>query len=207
MWTQIRGFNQATATKIKNLCLGNVQSGFGIAGKYPTAWDAWLNTQQHTDPIPTGVDVPVFFSYSASIDGINKNWGHIGVRLKDGTFWSDGVIYPSIQAYTANHLPKYVGWGESVNNVVVIKGGNLEEIKILQGIAEARRKLLGRVVSAAGVDTGKIEPDNAVDQAIANIDAKNKQINELKAQLANSDEANILGRALIPVLKALGYKK
>lgn len=83
-------------------------------------WEAWLHTQQHTDPIPNGVDVPVFFSYTASIDGINKNWGHIGVRLKDGTFWSDGTIYPTISAYTANHSPRYVGWGESVNDVRVI---------------------------------------------------------------------------------------
>jgi hypothetical protein len=120
-WTQVRGFNQNIATKIKNLCLGNVQSGFGIPGKYNSAWEAWQNTQQHTGPIPTGVDVPVFFSYSATIDGINKNWGHIGVRLANGTFWSDGTIYPSIQAYTSTHLPKYVGWGESVNNVQVIK--------------------------------------------------------------------------------------
>lgn len=87
------------------------------------------------------------------------------------------------------------------------QGVNMEEIKKLREIAEARRQLLGKLESAAGVDTGKTEPDNGVDQAIANIDAKNKQINELKAQLGDADEANILGRALIKVITSLGYKK
>ena len=88
-----------------------------------------------------------------------------------------------------------------------LKGINMEELKQLREIAEIRRQLLGKVESAAGVDTGKVEPDNGVDQAIANIDAKNKEINELKARLGVEDEANILGRALIKVLATLGYKK
>jgi N-acetyl-anhydromuramyl-L-alanine amidase AmpD len=43
-------------------------------------------------------------------------------------------------------------------------------------VAEARRRLLSRLEQAAGVDTGKIDPDQGVDQAIANIAAKNEQI-------------------------------
>jgi len=122
-WTQVKPFDQSKATAIKNLCLGNVQRGYSIPGKYNSAWEAWQNTEQHTDPIPSGVDVPVYFSYSATIDNEYKNWGHIGVRLANGKFWSDGVTYNSIADYTKNHSPKYVGWGESVNNVRVIKQG------------------------------------------------------------------------------------
>ena len=143
-WTQVRNFNSSIATKIKNLCLGNVQSGFSIPGKYPTAWQAWLHTQQHTDAIPTGVDVPVFFSYTANIDGVTDNYGHIGVRLADGRFWSDGNVYASIEAYTSTHSPKYVGWGESVNDVAVIKGGDMPVKTSLSTARILAEEVLGR---------------------------------------------------------------
>lgn len=206
-WTQTRGFNQTTATKIKNLCLGNVQSGFGIAGKYPTAWDAWLHTQQHTDPIPTGVDVPVFFSYSASIDGITKNWGHIGVSLANGRFWSDGIIYPSIQAYTSTHLPKYVGWGESVNDVKVIKQGGEMPIpdadnyywrygqklaSLTRGRTLTRDEFRKHIVGKTDLQAVEILSDDpeadraqvAQQWALANRTAIEKQVADLKATLS-----------------------
>ena len=34
-----------------------------------------------------------------------------------------------------------------------------------------------------------------------------KQVTDLKAQLGSTEEANILGKALLPIIKALGYKK
>ena len=120
-WQQVKPFDQSKAGKIKNFCLANVTKGYGVPNKYSSAWEAWQNTEQHEDGAPLGVDVPVYFSYTATIDGINKNWGHIGVQLKNGKFWSDGTVYPSIGIYTAGHSPKYVGWGESVNGVKVIK--------------------------------------------------------------------------------------
>lgn len=113
-------FNQSRGGSTPLMCLSNVIKGYGIGAKYPDAWAAWVNTQQHFDEPPTGLDVPVFFSYFANIDLVNKNWGHIGVRLANGQFWSDGKVYPTIAAYTSTHLPKYVGWGESINNVMVI---------------------------------------------------------------------------------------
>lgn len=120
-WQQVKKFDQAKAGKIKNFCLANVTKGYGVPNKYASAWESWQNTKQHQDGAPLGVDVPVYFSYTATIDGINKNWGHIGVQLKNGKFWSDGTVYPSIGIYTSGHSPKYVGWGESVNGVKVIK--------------------------------------------------------------------------------------
>ena len=119
-WQQVKKFDQAKAGKIKNFCLANVTKGYGIPNKYASAWEAWQNTQQHKGNPPAKLDTPVYFSYTATIDGINKNWGHIGVSLANGKFWSDGVVYPSIGIYTAGHSPKYVGWGESVNGVKVI---------------------------------------------------------------------------------------
>lgn len=128
MWQQVKPFNQSTAGKTKNMCLANVRSGYGIKNILPDAWTAWQNTEQHKGTPPAGVDVPIFFSYTATIDGQRKNWGHIGVQLKNGKFWSDGVTYANIAAYTANHSPVYVGWGESVNNERVIKENDMPSL-------------------------------------------------------------------------------
>lgn len=127
---QVVKFNQADGGHTLNFCLANVCAGFGIPNKYGSAWEAWEHTQQHTDPIPDGLDVPVFFSYEAIIDGVNKNWGHIGVRLSDGQFWSDGNLYPSIEAYEANHTPRYVGWGESINDVTILGGHMIDDSNV-----------------------------------------------------------------------------
>lgn len=118
MATQLIAFNQSTAGTTKGLCEQNVRLGFGIPAKYASAWDNWLHTDQHIEPIPDGVDVGVFFSYGTN--------GHVGVRLANGKFWSDGNTYESIQAYESNHTPKYVGWSTKVDDVAVIKltGGN-----------------------------------------------------------------------------------
>jgi hypothetical protein len=94
---------------------GQHRKGFGINGKYPNAWSAWQHTQQHFGTPPSGVDVPVFFSY------IDAAHGHIGVRLANGTFWSDGNTYESIADYQKRHTPRYVGWGESINDQRVLE--------------------------------------------------------------------------------------
>lgn len=134
-FTQVKPFNQAQAGTTKNFCLANVTKGYGIPNKYASAWQAWENTEQHGGDAPGGLDVPVYFSYVATIDNINKNWGHIGVRLANGKFWSDGTVYASIADYTKNHSPKYVGWGESVNEGIVIKEANMPGIDVLRIIA------------------------------------------------------------------------
>lgn len=121
-YTQVKPFNTSLGGTVPNMCLANVTKGYGIPNRYASAWEAWVHTRQHTDPIPTGVDVPLYYSYTATIDGVTQNYGHINVRLANGTVWSDGNIYPSIEAYTNTHWPKFVGWGESVNDVIVIKG-------------------------------------------------------------------------------------
>lgn len=122
MSQQLIPFNQQNAGKVPNLCLDNVRRGYGISNKYASAWEAWEHTEQHTDrDIPNGLDVPLYYSYTTTIDGVTENYGHINVRLANGTVWSDGNIYASIDAYTANHYPKFVGWGESVNDFKVIE--------------------------------------------------------------------------------------
>ena len=150
-WAQVKTFNQAQAGTTKNFCLANVTKGYGIPNKYASAWQAWENTQQHGGDVPGGLDIPVYFSYTATIDGINKNWGHIGVRVANGQFWSDGNLYTSIADYTKNHSPKYVGWGESVNNVRVIKEG--ESMTDKNQIAAFTWAFFGRNARQTELDT------------------------------------------------------
>lgn len=115
MYKQLRAFNQSLAGKVKGSCLANTRKGFSILAKYPSAWSAWMHTPQHTGTPPSGVEVPVFFSYKG------EDNGHVGVQLSNGKFWSDGNIYDSIAAYEANHSPRYVGWSESIDGVQVLQ--------------------------------------------------------------------------------------
>lgn len=114
-YKQVRAFNPAKGGKIAGYCLQNTRLGFGIGSKYKNAITAWAHTQQHKDRnIPAGVDVPLYYTYKVD--------GHINVRLADGRVWSDGTIYKDLAAYEAYaKSAKYLGWGESVNDVRVIE--------------------------------------------------------------------------------------
>lgn len=133
-FTQVIPFNTYKGGNTPNLCLANVSKGYGIPNKYGSAWEAWQHTQQHPDRnIPTGLAVPLYYSYTATIDGVTENYGHINVQLPNGTVWSDGNIYASIDDYLAKHTPKFVGWGESVNDVKIVEGDTMtpeQEAKI-----------------------------------------------------------------------------
>lgn len=133
-YQQVIPFDQRKAGTVPTECLSNVRQGYGIPKGYKTAWQAWLHTQQHTDQPPLGVDVPLYYSYTTTIDKVTDNYGHINVRLANGTVWSDGNIYANIQAYTANHKPMYVGWGESINDVTVLKGDNMDSVADKQDV-------------------------------------------------------------------------
>lgn len=179
-------FDTAKGGNVPNFCLANVCKGYSIPNKYNSAWEAWLNTEQHTDAIPAGLDIPVFFSYTATIDGINKNWGHIGVRLKDGRFWSDGRIFPSIQSYESNHSPRYVGWGESINNITILE----DNVNTRERVQAVFRAYLGKEATEqeisywVGRPTTELD-DNAASSRFAQ-DAK--KIADLEAQLATEYE-------------------
>lgn len=118
MWKQTKAFIQANGGKVKGACLANVRKGYGIDSKYADATTAWNHTQQHRDRnVPGGIAVPLFYYYVVG----GKNLGHINVRLPNGTVWSDGDIYASIQDYENKKAPGFLGWGESVNDVRVIE--------------------------------------------------------------------------------------
>jgi len=135
---QVVPFNVNTAGTTKYLCLANVRKGYGIGVKYPDATTAWNNTQQHRDrSFPAGCSVPVFYSWTGTVDGVRKNYGHIAVRLADGRVWTDGRYYANVDELSAKYLSgsSYLGWGESVNdvrvveNVIIPSKGNEDMIK------------------------------------------------------------------------------
>lgn len=136
--TQLIPFDTSKGGNIPNLCLANVCKGYNIANKYGSAWEAWEHTQQHPDRnIPSGLAVPIYYSYTTTIDGVTQNYGHINVQLPNGTVWSDGNIYQSIDDYTSKKLPTFVGWGESVNDAKIIQEGNDMTLPTKQQVADA----------------------------------------------------------------------
>lgn len=120
-WKQVKSFEPSRGGTQSGMCLANVRKGYDIASKYADAWTAWLNTQQHTDRNYPAAYTPIYFSYTTTIDGVKKNYGHIGVRYPDGRFWSDGKVYGSVDEYERSKAPVFAGWGESVNGVRVIE--------------------------------------------------------------------------------------
>lgn len=165
---QVRPFDQSKAETVKNGCLRNVRLGYGIPAKYQTAWEAWLHTEQHKDRNPPqGLDVPLYYSYTTTINGVRKNFGHINVRLANGKVWSDGDIFSSISAYENTHSPVYVGWGESINGVKVIGGDNMGEIEDLKKALETERRInrlretwLTQLANDLGDDADAVEQDD-----------------------------------------------
>jgi hypothetical protein len=136
MW-QLRAFDSSKGGTRHLYCLQNVRLGFSIPPLFNDAWTAWLNTQQHPNRnIPTGVDVPLYYSFTASIGGIRKNWGHINVRYRDGRVWNDSKWFANLSAFESAHSNvKFVGWGESINNIKVI---GVNEMITKKDIAELR---------------------------------------------------------------------
>jgi hypothetical protein len=159
MWKQTRGWNSNKGGKQAGMCLRNVRMGYDIASKYDDAWTAWTRTQQHKNRnYPAGVYAPIFFSYTATIDGVRKNYGHIGVRYPDGRFWSDGSVYASVEEYERLRAPVFVGWGESVNDVRVIEEVKGDDMTLsTEAVKTIYRRLLNREGDPGGIKnfTGK----------------------------------------------------
>ena len=121
---QVKSFNPALGGTTKYLCLSNVRKGYSIPALHQYAKQDWDNNVQHKDRnFPQGCDVPVYWSWTGTVDGVTKDWGHIAVRLADGRVWTDGRYYANVDTLNANYLSgrgTYLGWGELVNNIRVV---------------------------------------------------------------------------------------
>jgi hypothetical protein len=107
-------------------CLAYVEQVFGVKNDPdPYAWQGWLDTQfKHTDPLPAN-SVPVWFSWTGTIDGVTRNWGHVAVSTPSGVYTnplsgSGHKVFPSVQALATAYEVQYVGWSEDVGNVRVV---------------------------------------------------------------------------------------
>lgn len=125
-WSQLKQFNLSTAGTKKYWCLQNVRLGYGLPAKYPTARSDWNNNlKQHKNKtFPVGVAVPVYWSLTLTLDGVTADYGHIAVRMPDGRIWTDGIFYANVDSlnrYYLNGRGIYLGWGESVEGIRVVK--------------------------------------------------------------------------------------
>lgn len=127
-YTQVLFFNINTPGE-DDECLVYVHTGFGIGDKYDDATDAWNNAQfKQTGTPPTNISVPIWFSWTGTIDGVTKNWGHVGAWV-NGKIYSttaQGVkVFDSIQDLM-NFIQEgiqYLGWSEDINGTQVVTEG------------------------------------------------------------------------------------
>ena len=124
-WKQVKPFQVGKAGTKKYWCLQNVRLGFGAPVKWEYARQDWEhNLGRHPNQdFPAGVAVPVYFSWTGTLDGVKRDWGHVAVRLPDGRIWTDGKYYANVSTLASNYLSggTYLGWGESVNGVRVVE--------------------------------------------------------------------------------------
>ena len=114
-------------------CLSYVQSAYNVPATDPhqaDAWQAWEATQfKHTDLPPTDISVPVWFSWTGTINGVAQNWGHVAVSTPQGIYTnplsgSGHEVFPSVQALATAYGVQYVGWSEDIETLRVVQGGS-----------------------------------------------------------------------------------
>lgn len=122
---QVKPFKASRAGTKPYWCLQNVRLGYGLGPKHAYALLDWQkNLKQHKNQkFPAGVAVPVYWNWTGTVEGHTRNWGHIGVRLPDGRIWTDGKYFKSVAEVSSKYLSggAYLGWGESVEGVRVVK--------------------------------------------------------------------------------------
>jgi hypothetical protein len=119
-YAQIRSANP-NAKSYPGYCLQLVtESFFTTPGGHNTARDAWdaSGTKNTSRDLPN-VQVPVFFSWVGTIDGIRKDWGHVVTYFPGRGFlsspgkWTDGYgnqWFASIDAVTRWFNAPYLGF-------------------------------------------------------------------------------------------------
>lgn len=126
MFRQLRQPN-LSVQGISNLCLVYARTVFGIPFKYNYALEAWQNVKRrHENRSLPNVVVPVWFSYTATIDGIKRNWGHVAIWVPGAGIFSttkQGVKKFGSVDEVAKYIGGgaiYLGWSEDINGVSVV---------------------------------------------------------------------------------------
>lgn len=106
------------------LCLKFVRTQFGLVGRYPSAYSAWLGAggakgvNTHTLLRPPA-NVPVFWS------GGPHGYGHVAIADGQGRVWSTDILRKGkvdlvpLATIHAKWGLKYLGWTETLNGIRV----------------------------------------------------------------------------------------
>jgi hypothetical protein len=129
MWKQLIQPN-LNQVDLPGWCLRFVQSAYNVNHEYPYAWEQWINSTQHTDPLPN-VIVPVYFSWTGNIDGVTQNWGDVAIYVPnrgilgtplhgggDSNRWDTSV---EARAAAIGGGAHYVGWSEDLGGQAIIE--------------------------------------------------------------------------------------
>lgn len=120
-WQQRKSPN-LQQTDTPGWCLRFTQSAFGGPHRYAYAWQQWTHSKQHMDALPN-VCVPVYFSWTGTIDGVRQNWGDVAIYVPGkgvfGTPFSGGKGHRwdkdvQARARAIGGGAQYVGWSEDL---------------------------------------------------------------------------------------------
>lgn len=129
------GYTQAVAPNTgtqdnPGWCLRFTQTVYGAPVNYYCARDSWDGSDfKHTEAPPSGVSVPVYWSWIGTINGETRDWGHIAALLPDGRVlssplrWSDGygqTIAGSIDEVSNMLGATFLGWTEDMNTLRIV---------------------------------------------------------------------------------------
>jgi hypothetical protein len=131
-WKQLRSVNLNT-TDNSGWCLRFVGNAFNTPNRpHAHATAAWNGAKKkHADRnFPAGVAVPVFFTWTGTIDGVKQNWGDVAIRLPDGRIFGSPMKgagktnrYDSSVDARAKAMgggAQYIGWTEDINGYDIV---------------------------------------------------------------------------------------
>ncbi len=130
MATQLRSPNLNT-TDLHGWCLRLVLHAYGFNTGADFARQEWdRNTTKHTDALPD-VMVPVFYSWTGTIDGITRDWGDVAIWVPGrGVFGTpqrgagnSNRWDASVEARRAwlGGGAQYLGWTEQLNGTQLVQ--------------------------------------------------------------------------------------
>jgi hypothetical protein len=119
MYKQLVNANTKVIGK-PEMCLSYVEDVFAAPHLYPTAWAAWGATKhKHIGLPPVTVSVPIWFSWTGTLDGVRQNYGHVAAWVH-GKIYSTSAqgdkVFNTVQELV-NYMGEgieYVGWSEDL---------------------------------------------------------------------------------------------
>lgn len=209
-------------------CLAYAQAVFGHNRLYADATTAWQNTKyKHLDQNFPNVAVPIWFSYK--LNGVDL--GHVAVRLPNGQIysspWEQGTTHAvlnsipqliSIYSDNQKNPMKYLGWSEDIEELRVAQPDIINDMPTPAEVNLAFAAVLNRQATNAEKKLYSTRSwdnflqtlyNNSTSQRAkaSNYDKLQASYNALKAQTGDTSDATLLGKALIPILSKLGYKR